>query len=246
MSRTDERPCQLSEDAESVRCMMVLVLPTRGRSEHPSLVHPEGQPVRRNVHAGTLGINGHIGYGDHTVALEHSRGRVPNWAREKLKHVDQGPLDFMGGHEFENLRSDWDRAWWQLVMDTAVDIPSRGGPTTVPFEQWRSYMDASQTDRSQTILAVDGLEPVGVISLSRSPHGKMNINYTGVASNHRRKGLSTALKIKAMILAKTLGARTLVTQNHQDNPMLALNQRLGFVRFDAMTEYVLGLGMSME
>ena len=172
--------------------------------------------------------------------------KVPNWAREKLKHVDQGPLDFMGGHEFENLRSDWDRAWWQLVMDTAVDIPSRGGPTTVPFEQWRSYMDASQTDRSQTILAVDGLEPVGVISLSRSPHGKMNINYTGVASNHRRKGLSTALKIKAMILAKTLGARTLVTQNHQDNPMLALNQRLGFVRFDAMTEYVLGLGMSME
>ena len=42
-----------------------------------------------------------------------------------------------------------------------------------------------------------------------------------------------------MILAKTLGARTLVTQNYQDNPMLALNQRLGLS--DSHTEYVLGL-----
>ena len=32
-----------------------------------------GQTALCDNHAGTLGINGHIGYGDHTVALEHSR-----------------------------------------------------------------------------------------------------------------------------------------------------------------------------
>ena len=71
-------------------------------------------------------------------------------------------------------------------MDTAVDIPSRGVRTQSRLNNggliWRFL-----TDRSQTILAVDVLEPVGVISLSRSPHGKMNINYTGVASNHQAK-----------------------------------------------------------
>ena len=57
---------------------MALGVLTHQSSEHRSIVRPEGQTALYDNHAGTLGINGHIGYGDHTVALEHSRGRVSN------------------------------------------------------------------------------------------------------------------------------------------------------------------------
>ena len=55
---------------------MALGVLTHQSSEHRSIVRPEGQTALYNNHAGTLGINGHIGYGDHTVTVEHSRGRV--------------------------------------------------------------------------------------------------------------------------------------------------------------------------
>ena len=50
--------------------------------------------------------------------------------------------------------------------------------------------------------------------------------------------LIVALKLKAIGLARKLGAHTVVTQNHQDNPMSDLNRRLGFIEVNSMTEYV--------
>jgi GNAT superfamily N-acetyltransferase len=54
---------------------------------------------------------------------------------------------------------------------------------------------------------------------------------TGVKPQCRRKGIALALKVRAILYAKANGYATLQTENRADNvAMLALNERLGFVR----------------
>ncbi len=162
---------------------------------------------------------------------------LPSWT--KAGSLDSGAIRFVRGHKFEMMRPDWDRVWWALVMNTAVDIPSRIGHQRVSFDEWRRWMDPPFTDRSNTILALDGDEPIALLSLGKVSDGKVNIHYTGVHREYRRRGLSVALKVKAVALARSLGASTVTTQNHQDNPMFALNQRLGFQVTDSAIEYLL-------
>jgi len=49
-----------------------------------------------------------------------------------------------------------------------------------------------------------------------------------VLRSHRRRGLATALKVHAITWAQSLGAKTIATDNEQNNPMYQLNVRLGF------------------
>ena len=139
----------------------------------------------------------------------------------------------VNGEAFALLRDDWDHAWWALTNDTAKDIPSREPFRAIPFEEWQMFMAPPHTDRSLALLALDGIEPVGFLSLGKLLNDKMNINYTGVQKRYRRRGVSLVLKVQATTLAKQLGARVLTTQNHEENPMLKLNRALGFRHADA-------------
>ena len=161
-----------------------------------------------------------------------------SWALSKLRKIESGSLQFLGGHELRTIRDDWLQAWWRLVMSTAADIPSRVASPDVSFDDWKKWMESPSVNQSHTVIALDGSEPIAVLSLGQLTDGKVNIHYTGVHKSYRRRGLSMALKLKAIGLARKLGAHTVMTQNHQDNPMLDLNRRLGFIEFNSMTEYV--------
>ncbi|MEE2758221.1 MAG: GNAT family N-acetyltransferase [Myxococcota bacterium] len=167
-----------------------------------------------------------------------TQSTYPSWAGHKLRKIESGSIQFLGGHQLRTIRDDWLHAWWRLVTSTAADIPSRVTGPNVSFDDWKKWMESPSVDQSHTVFALDGAEPIAVLSLGRLTDGKVNIHYTGVHTSYRRRGLSTALKFKALRLARKLGAHTLVTQNHQDNPMLDLNRRLGFTEVNSMTEYV--------
>ncbi|MFT2721462.1 GNAT family N-acetyltransferase [Deinococcus sp. A31D244] len=65
---------------------------------------------------------------------------------------------------------------------------------------------------------------------------------TGVTRSWRGQGVATALKLAAIRAARTLGAPTIRTDNASDNaPMLAINDRLGFVRDPASVSYMIRL-----
>lgn len=161
----------------------------------------------------------------------------PEWAVSKVEHAQASNLRFVSGAEYETLREDWDRALWHLDSQTALDIPSTIKPEFPPFEKWRESLESPLNNRANAILALDNLEPVGVLKLGQLTNGGMNINYTAVARAHRRRGLSTALKLKAFEHAAEIGAEIITTQNHHNNPMLDLNSKLGFERMDSLVEF---------
>jgi RimJ/RimL family protein N-acetyltransferase len=82
------------------------------------------------------------------------------------------------------------------------------------------------------ILAVDGERYVGLGAVGFEPDGITAFNaFTGVDKAYRGRGIAQALKILAAQYAQTNGARVIVTSNDSENaPMLAVNDKLGYVR----------------
>ncbi|MBM76579.1 MAG: hypothetical protein CMK59_14320 [Proteobacteria bacterium] len=162
----------------------------------------------------------------------------PSWAIEKVMQFEKASLTIVLGSEFETLRADWDREWWSLMMSANKDIPSTIPFQPIPFEIWRPRLNPPFLNRNHSLIALDELTPIGVLHLDDVVNGKINICYTGTASSHRRRGISTVLKIKSFELAKKLGAHTIGTFNHHKNPMLHINKRLGFEQQEVNLEYL--------
>jgi len=161
----------------------------------------------------------------------------PQWAIEKREQMNHTPLRFVTGEELQTLRQDWDRAWWKLDMST-IDIPSELNFEPVSFDLWRAAAQPPLCKLNHTLFVVDDDEPIASLRLGPISQGMMNINFTNVSAEYRRQGISTALKLEAFELAKSLGAQGITTQNHHNNPILDINQRLGFTEVDIIYEYI--------
>jgi len=81
-------------------------------------------------------------------------------------------------------------------------------------------------------VAVKGNEYVGLSHiLSRQKGVSLYQGLTGVKPQYRRLGLGLALKIRVIAYAKAAGYATILAENDAKNtPMLAMNERLGYVR----------------
>ena len=60
---------------------------------------------------------------------------------------------------------------------------------------------------------------------------------TGVSRDYRRRGIVTALKVKAIEVAKVDGFETIETSNEENNPMFQLNLQLGYEPAPAWLEF---------
>ncbi|MEC7987004.1 MAG: GNAT family N-acetyltransferase [Myxococcota bacterium] len=161
----------------------------------------------------------------------------PLWARQKYESVIAAGIRIMTGTEFEQLRPDWDRCWWEHVMESLKDIPSDTPFEVMPFEKWKSYLEKPFCDRSRAFIAVDRTSIAGILQLSIPVDREININHTSVNRAYRRRGISTALKFAAIQSLQTEDLHWLRTQNHQRNPMHLLNQSFGFTNIDTQIEW---------
>ena len=78
--------------------------------------------------------------------------------------------------------------------------------------------------------ALDGDQFVGLSYLrvrSENPQ-ELETGITGVLRDYRRRGIATALKVKAAAFAQQCGADRIMTMNEEKNPMYELNVQLGF------------------
>jgi mycothiol synthase len=133
--------------------------------------------------------------------------------------------------ELAPVDPEWKHKLWQLQGDLFQDVPGPDPITIDSFEIYRERELESPSFRSDgQFIALDGDRWVGMTALwtSEADREKLFTGLTGVGRDYRRRGIATALKLRAIDFAKRYGATTIETGNDEGNPMYQINLRLGF------------------
>ena len=116
---------------------------------------------------------------------------------------------------------------WAVAQDVpALDAPLRESDATLA-----AYLDHQPTALPDGwLIAREGDVEVGFTSMWRSLADPtvVHTGVTGVLPGWRRRGIALALKVQALEYARGIGARRIITDNEENNPMYPLNLMLGF------------------
>tara|TARA_B100002052_G_scaffold299184_1_gene336110 strand:+ start:170 stop:1135 length:966 start_codon:yes stop_codon:yes gene_type:complete len=120
----------------------------------------------------------------------------------------------------------------EWIYNQDFPIPDGIEHTRESFEQYMKYkMDYEKNSYGIEIVAVkDGIY-IGSTDLSVFPKSEPHKAWTeglGVLKEFRRKGIATALKIKAIEKLLDKGVTEIRTDNEENNPMYKINVSLGF------------------
>jgi GNAT superfamily N-acetyltransferase len=122
----------------------------------------------------------------------------------------------------------------ELVQLINADMPREADFTPLSFADWVTYsLKNPQLLPEGYIIAKDGPNYVGMSDVHRndSETGVLNQDDTGVRREYRGRGIATSMKLKVIEFGKKNGYRTIKTWNESgNNPMLAINIKLGFKR----------------
>lgn len=125
----------------------------------------------------------------------------------------------------------WQRHWYDLELAINDDhpMPDRGEP--LPFETFASLVDTPLVNTDAGFFALDAAgHYVGqsTLDIPDAQSKTLSVGMTGVLRSHRRMGIATALKVRAIQFAQAYGAQWIQTSNEENNPMYQLNLKLGF------------------
>ena len=139
---------------------------------------------------------------------------------------------------------DWQKRFWQLDTGLMRDVPTPDPFTLRTLETFiRQHIDNPGFSPHITHVAVYKDQWVGISEMFVDPnHPEVGgTGLTGVAPDWRRKGLATALKLKALRAAKIKGVTRVITDNEENNPMFQINLMLGFQALPAWLGWQLNL-----
>ena len=139
---------------------------------------------------------------------------------------------------------DWRRKSWELHGEIIPDVPDDDVLTNEPFEEFDKSFEHPDFIPEGYFVALDGDRWVGMSSVwsRRNKPGELYTRLTGVVRSHRRRGIATALKVRAHEFARSVGAEKIVTDNEENNPMYDLNVQLGFRPTKAWLQFRKELG----
>jgi GNAT superfamily N-acetyltransferase len=127
--------------------------------------------------------------------------------------------------------AELDETVYDVALDVARDVPTAQESFEIgTFERWRDDQLPPTTLRDCSFVAqADGV-PIGYAILVQGEEGEGLHCMTGVRRAWRRRGIALALKQAQIDAAKAAGLRRLRTANAVQNPMLLVNERLGYRR----------------
>lgn len=142
---------------------------------------------------------------------------------------------------FTELSADpqCDQKLYELQTELDQDVPMLVPATPMTFEQFSDQiLDNPSLVAEGLFVALDGDEYVGMSSLFESDDKTLVIDLTGTKNSHRRRGIALALKIQGILFAQQQGYQTITVQNDMTNRgMIAINEKLGFVRSPVLIQY---------
>lgn len=127
----------------------------------------------------------------------------------------------------------WEERYLALYNAIQADVPDIDPAAEVTMEQFREgRLQSPRFIAAGHFIALDGDSWIGINSLWRgSEPDTLATGLTGLLPPYRGKGLSMALKIRGLTWAREQGYTRVTTSNASTNqPMLAVNERLGFVK----------------
>jgi mycothiol synthase len=139
------------------------------------------------------------------------------------------------------LEPEWKRKLRDLRWAIVEDVPSTepfAKPTLTEFDEM--ILQDPELDEDAFFIAIAAAGSfVGMSNLWRKePTGKrFGAGLTGVVRAYRRPGIATALKVRTIEYARSVGAETIVTSHEENNPMYTLNLKLGFEPKPAWISY---------
>jgi mycothiol synthase len=136
---------------------------------------------------------------------------------------------------------DRDHKLHELISEVQADMPNPEPYTKLSYETFLKRMREDQTLLPDAFfVAADRGDYVGVHFLRRVPDSQaLMTGDTGVVRTHRRRGLALVLKLRGVGYARAHGHPLIRTLNDSSNqPILALNQRLGFRRSLAWVGFI--------
>ena len=130
---------------------------------------------------------------------------------------------------------------WQINEAVTPDVPGRGNPSHMPFDEWREFVLERPLYRPEgSFVAYADGEPAAVSMLAADLEtGRAVTILTGTLREFRGRGLGLAAKAASLRWAGAHGVSYISTINDETNaPMLKLNTRLGFKPAGRRVEYV--------
>lgn len=120
----------------------------------------------------------------------------------------------------------------ELVTEVRRDVPTTDPWQDVAFADWAKMFEHPDFWPEGYFIGMKDGEWVGVSVLWKSDApGVVTTGLTAVRRAHRGSGIAKGMKLRAIAFAKEQGCSTLKTWNESNNHrMLAINERLGFVR----------------
>lgn len=132
-----------------------------------------------------------------------------------------------------------------FFSEVRQDAPRSEPATPIPFDTFvKSVFEAPDFSPQGTFVALHQGDYVGLTQLWKgSATDELFTGLTGVKREYRGKRIALALKVRAIAFAQGIGAPLIHTDNDTRNAaMLALNDKLGFVRKPARISIVKKLG----
>ena len=129
-------------------------------------------------------------------------------------------------NHFENL----EELEWKIEKD--IPIPDGIEHTRTPFNHWKKIcIDFYENSYGIDLVAVKNGMYIGATDIEVYKKTEPHKGWTGslgVLDKYRRKGIATALKIKAFEKLLKIGVTEVRTDNEKNNPMYKINVALGF------------------
>jgi GNAT superfamily N-acetyltransferase len=137
------------------------------------------------------------------------------------------------------LREDPDAGRKLHALQTRLDadVPLPDPITVLDYAQYEEiFLRNPHFSLEGTMVALHHGRYIGMSSFMVSGEGTtLDVDLTGVLPEYRGQGLALALKLRGLEWARANGYQRVVVQNDPVNtPMLAINDKLGFVRQPAL------------
>jgi len=144
--------------------------------------------------------------------------------------------------DFAELSSDpeFRQKVYELDMTVSPDMPSPDPITALSFEAYcKELFENHRFFAEGYMVALAGSQYVGMSNLWRTERPeRLDTGLTGVRREFRKKGVATALKLRALARAKEHGFSGVMTWNDSTNErMLNINWRLGFEKRPCWVDY---------